>query len=205
MHHDAIIASKTTTQHAPLERLLTHLRIRKVLPHLTHGGVVLDFGCGQHMSALSALNGRADVRIGIDSCFKRSGAVITDDGCRGFGSFSDIEEFLTISKKKVDSILSLACFEHLEAEEFAGALEQLHAISSQACRLIGTLPTPLAKPVLEFLSYKLRLIDPSQIEDHKVYYDRAMLEMALQQSNWKLKDYRTFQFGMNSFFIFEKK
>ena len=57
---------------------------------------------------------------------------------------------------------------------------------------------------LEFLSYKLRLIDPSQIKDHEVYYNKTMLENALQGTGWKLDFYKRFQFGMNSFFQLKK-
>ena len=83
-------------------------------------------------------------------------------------------------------------------------MDELALISSDDAVLLATVPTPWAKPVLEFLSYKLRLIDPSQIKDHEVYYNKTMLENALQGTGWKLDFYKRFQFGMNSFFQLKK-
>ena len=205
MNQDSVISSKTTTQHAPLERLLTWFRIRKVLPYVKNEAVVLDFGCGKHLGALRALRSVASVRIGVDSCFKNIPAAMSSDGILACGSFSEVETALQKTGAKVDTILSLACFEHLEQHEFQGVLKHLDALSGPGCRLVGTVPTPSAKPVLEFLSYRLRLIDPSQIEDHKVYYDKRQLIDALNNSGWTLVRYQTFQVKMNSFFVLEKK
>ncbi|MCX6126889.1 MAG: class I SAM-dependent methyltransferase [Proteobacteria bacterium] len=205
MSPDSVISSKTTTQHAPLERLLTWFRIRKVLPYVKSKAVVLDFGCGRHLGALRALKSIASVRIGVDSCFKNLPAEESSDGILACGSFLEVEQALQLKGARVDTILSLACFEHLEQHEFQGVLKQLDALSGIDCRLVGTVPTPWAKPVLEFLSYRLHLIDPSQIEDHKVYYDRAKIEQVLVGTTWLLTEYRLFQFAMNSFFVLKKK
>ena len=205
MNQEAIIASKTTTQHAPLEKLLTSLRIRRVVPYISRDDVVLDFGCGQHLRALRALESKASTRLGLDSCFKSLNAPQVIDGCKVFGSFGALHEEISKLGRKIDAVLSLACFEHLDMEEFRAALSQLAQLTKPQARLIGTVPTPPAKPVLEFLSYKLHLIDPSQIEDHKIYYDKNLLVQSLEGTEWLLADYRTFQFGLNSFFVFKKK
>jgi hypothetical protein len=44
------------------------------------------------------------------------------------------------------------------------------------------------------------LIDRSQIEDHKVYYDEKWLGEIVDGTGWKLESYRSFQLGMNGFF-----
>lgn len=201
---DGLIASKTTTQHAPLEKFLTVLRTKKILPYV-HDACVLDFGCGAHLKTLRTIGSRARARYGIDSVFKGKSAHKTADGITIAGSFSDLQTQLRANKDEISCVVSLACFEHLETHEFPSLLKELHDISRNDAVLVGTVPTPLGKPVLEFLSYKLKLIDPSQIEDHKVYYDRVTLTKALQGTGWELSEYRTFQFGMNSFFVFKKR
>lgn len=198
------IASKTTTQDALLEKFLTRWRIRKVLPFINSQDCVLDFGCGRHLQALRAIDQRASLRVGIDSCFKGQSANTDTSGIVAFGDFLNLKEYLDSKKTKIDTIISLACFEHLTEDEFTAVLGELYDLSARTAKIVGTVPTPLAKPVLEFLSYKLNLIDPSQILDHKIYYDRERLTMALKASNWKLTAYKTFQLGMNSFFVFEK-
>ncbi len=67
------------------------------------------------------------------------------------------------------------------------------------------MPTLLARPVLEMLSYHLRLIDASQIRNHMVYYDNLWLPEILSDTPWQLQCYHTFQLGMNSFFMLEER
>jgi hypothetical protein len=198
-HGGHIIASKSTTQRAPLERLLTYLRTRKILPFV-RGACVLDFGCGLHLRTLRAVGLRTSARYGIDSAFTKVKAHKTTDGIGVSGSFSELKSMLASDHIEIDCIVSLACFEHLDVEECQSVLRELHSVSTSRAILVGTVPTPPAKPVLEFLSYRLGLIDRSQIEDHKIYYDKAGLQHALLNTGWQMAEYKTFQFGMNSFF-----
>lgn len=200
---ESLIESKTTTQTAPLEKILTILRTRKIIKYAV-GKVVLDFGCGAHMRSLEVIGSRAQRRYGLDSFFKDEKPFTTADGVTGVGSFSDLKDVLKSNGDQITCIISLACFEHMESYELKSVLAVLHEFSSEDAVLVGTVPTPRAKPVLEFLSYKLRLIDPSQIEDHKVYYNRTMFEDVLEGTGWKISEYDLFQFGMNSFFRFTK-
>ena len=202
-HTEHLIESKVTTQRAPLEFLLTYLRSRKILPYVKNANV-LDFGCGAHLRTLHAIGNRATHRIGLDSYYKNDKPLRTPEGIEVVGSFADLRSHLDQNGKTINVILSLACFEHFETKIFKGILDELALISSDDAVLLATVPTPWAKPVLEFLSYKLRLIDPSQIKDHEVYYNKTMLENALQGTGWKLDFYKRFQFGMNSFFQLKK-
>ena len=77
----------------------------------------------------------------------------------------------------------------------------MSAICTKNAILVGTVPTPQAGPVLEFISYRLRLIDESQIRDHKVYYDDFWLSaMVGKTTTWKVSSYKKFQLGLNSLF-----
>ena len=165
---------------------------------------VLDFGCGAHLRTLRAIGGKASHRIGIDSWFKDRKPITTDDGITVVGSFTDLRSVLAEKDLKLDLIVSLACFEHLDSGDLNGVLKELGSIATDDALLIGTVPTPAGKPVLEFLSYRLGLIDRSQIEDHKVYYNQDTLRSAIKGTGWEMTDYRTFQFGWNSFFVFGK-
>jgi hypothetical protein len=200
---DQLIESKTTTQHALLEKLLTTLRTNKIKPYIT-GQNVLDFGCGAYLRTLRAISPEGRHRIGIDSVFKNRPIYTTDDKITVVGSFSGLKNFLDTQRKKIDCIISLACFEHFEMNDLKILLKELAAVSNSHAILIGTVPTPPAKPVLEFLSYRLGLIDRSQIEDHRVYYDKETLSDVLEGTGWIFAEYKTFQFGMNSFFRFSK-
>lgn len=58
--------------------------------------------------------------------------------------------------------------------------------------------------MLEVLSYKLKLIDRRQIEDHKVYYDDLWMREIVENTGWEIQAFKTFQLGMNCFFELRK-
>jgi hypothetical protein len=187
---------KGTTQKGLLESILADVRTRKIIPY-TKDRQVLDFGCGEHLWTLRRLLGHARALTGFDILYRGLPPQITHDGITVCGALDQVSG-------PIDCIVSLACFEHLEPESLAPVLRQLAVCSLPHAKIIGTVPRPPAKPVLEFLSYKLRLIDASQIADHKVYYDLPLLRAAAQRGGWDIEVYRTFQFGMNSFFVMSK-
>lgn len=191
------MARKTTTQDALLENLLRKLRTKRIVP-FTQGKRVLDFGCGREALTLQFIRPYAAALAGFDTCFEGEDSQ-TVAGIQVFGSVSALS-----AMPKFDLVTSLACFEHLTSDELTQALQDLYAVTTEASLIVGTVPTPPAKPVLEFLSYRLRWIDRSQIEDHKVYYDRETLEQAVKRGGWKLRSYQRFQLGMNSFFVLGK-
>lgn len=173
------------------------------MPFINRAGV-LDFGCGIHLRTLRLIGAKARARYGIDSAFASTSAYTTDDGICVVGSFEDLRQALIQDRQKITCILSLACFEHLEPANCREVLKELADIAAPNCLLVGTVPTPPAKPVLEFLSYRLRLIDRTQIEDHKIYYDQGTLSQMINGTGWEMIEYRRFQLGMNSFFRFKK-
>lgn len=189
--------AKTTTQSAPLESFLTKLRTRKIVAG-TAGKNVLDFGCGRSLNTLRALKGVAATRTGFDPCFYGE-AVDEIDGIRVVGALQNLH-----APQLFDCVTALACFEHLEPEEFIGALKALAKITTPDARILGTVPRPPAKPVLEFLAYRCHLIDASQILDHKVYYDRELLRQTVARGGWVLSHYEKFQIGFNSYFELRK-
>ena len=99
----------------------------------------------------------------------------------------------------------MAVFEHIDPFILIDILNELTDRTSKNAIIFGTTPTPLARPVLEFLSYKLKLIDESQVRDHEIYYDDFWFNKILSNTNWILSYYKTFQFGLNSEFILSKK
>jgi hypothetical protein len=95
-------------------------------------------------------------------------------------------------------------FEHIPPLDLVNVLHHLAKISTPDAIIVGTVPTPLARPVLEFLSFKLGLIDSSQINDHWVYYDDLWLKEILALTPWRMQSYKLFQLGLNSEFILSK-
>lgn len=184
---------KGTSQSAFLEGTLTRMRTRQVRPHI-HNKRILDFGCGEHLTTLRNLRTNALDVAGYDILFQGLPPQLSYDGIPIYGNLDQIKE-------KFDVVTALACFEHIESDQLPAILEQLQSILSSNGIIIGTVPRPPAKPVLEFLSYRLGLIDPSQILDHKVYYNEKRLRKVAEEGGFELIRYSCFQFWMNSFFV----
>tara|TARA_B100000212_G_scaffold335719_1_gene308054 strand:- start:595 stop:1161 length:567 start_codon:yes stop_codon:yes gene_type:complete len=187
---------KFTTQNAPLEKLLSYFRYKRTIRFIKNKRV-LDFGCGISNWNAKFIGKYPKFIHGVDSSLSE-----INRGNYLIEIFKNIEE-LPISDYEV--VLSMAVFEHIEPFNLIEILDQIYNKTSSNSIIFGTTPTPLSKPILEFLSYNLKLIDETQIRDHKVYYDDFWLKSILSKTNWIIKSYRTFQLGMNSEFILCKK
>jgi len=191
-----LISPKTTTQRALLERFLANSRSRRVRD-LHVNKAVLDFGCGLHAWNARTMNPQAKLVHGLDASVQEPFTV--DTTIKIFSSFDQLPPV------SYELIVALAVFEHIPPFDLVKILNHLSHLSSPDALIFGTVPTPQARPILEFLSFKLGLIDDSQIKDHWVYYDDLWLSEILSLTPWKLHSYKKFQLGLNSEFILSKK
>lgn len=180
-----------TTQDAVLERFLARQRTKRILPFITNKRV-LDFGCGEHAWAANQIFFQCQSIVGVDHNYKQ----ITKVG--NVCVYPGLEQIPALG---FDVIMALAVFEHIDPFCFIKLLHSFRDLCSSEAVIIGTVPTPRARPILEFLSLKLHLIDSTQITDHKVYYDDLWLSAIVDYSGWQLSCYKKFQFGCNSFFM----
>ena len=190
-----LISPKTTTQRALLERFLAIARSRRV-KGLHVNKSVLDFGCGLHAWNARNMNTQAKLVHGIDASVQEPFTL--DKTIKIFSSFDQLPVV------KYELIVALAVFEHIPPFDLVKILTHLSTITTPDALIFGTVPTPQARPVLELLSFKLGLIDTSQIKDHWVYYDDLWLSEILSLTPWKLHTYKKFQLGLNSEFILSK-
>ena len=156
-------------------------RVKHVRP-LVSGRVVLDFGCGANAWAARSLKPLCKRIDGLEPTLS-TGIV------HGIKIVSVLEQ---LQENDNEVVIALAVFEHLHPHVLRQVLQQLYAITTPDAVIAGTVPTPLGRPILAFLSYRLGLIDPSQIRDHKVYYDDLWLGELLRGSHWCLRQYNTF-------------
>lgn len=183
-----------TTQNALLERFLAHQRIRKV-KNYTYGRRVIDFGCGLQAWASSELQQYCETIIGVEPASDTT-----------FINGVQIVNSLTeLPRHDYELVIALAVFEHLHPKELQAVLTEMASITTPNACIVGTVPTPSSRWILELLSFKLKIIDPSQIRDHKVYYDDLWLKAILADTPWRILDYKTFQLRLNSFFVLGKK
>jgi len=99
----------------------------------------------------------------------------------------DLNHPLPFKDKSFDVAFALAVVEHLgNGELFLLELQRV------AKAVIGTTPSPYAKPVLEFLAF-LRLVNPEHIKDHKKYWS----EKELRNIGYNTEK---FEYGLNILF-----
>ena len=181
-----------------LEPLLRRLRIRKVLPVIKHyrDCRLLDIGCGWEARLLKTVEPYIQSGVGVD--FKAPDIRTPKIECRRIA----LDTSLPVSDESFDVVTMLAVLEHL-AEPLAIAKEIERALVPGG-RLVLTVPSRAAKPVLEFLSYRLKIVSEAEIRDHKAYYDYRDLKALFGQTGLQMERHRYFQLGMNNFCVLRK-
>ena len=110
---------------------------------------------------------------------------------------------LPFENESFEVVTMLAVLEHLNHP--LDMLKQIARVLKPNGVLILTVPSHLAKPVLEFLAYKLKIVSEAEIRDHKAYYNKKDLHHLIAQiPSLHLKTHKYFQCGMNNFAIVSK-
>lgn len=181
-----------------LDKFLRKYRIRMVKPVIEKYSncKLLDIGCGWEAKLLKSIENYIDYGIGID--FKppklKTKKLETIE--------TVLEKELPFEDESFDVVTMLAVLEHLEYADYI--LKEIHRVLKKDGRLIITVPSKIAKPILEFLAYNLRIIDRLEIEDHKKYYNKKDILESAKLSNFILEKHKYFQLGCNNFAILKK-
>ena len=148
--------------------------------------VGLDFGCGYHGQFVRMANRILNVQFyGFDLAVSPNRKELLA------GDIAVLRE----ANIRPEVVTLHAVLEHLESP--VELLDFLLQLMSDDAVLMLTVPSKTAKPVLEFLAYRLGVIARSEIEDHKCYYDRASL-MELLRGRFERVEHRYFQWGFNN-------
>ncbi len=105
----------------------------------------------------------------------------------------------------VDFIFATAILEHLSAP-IPFLRECLSKLAPGWCLLVTT-PSIWSKPVLEFMAYKLKVISAEEIEDHKEYFDKAILLDYYTKAGFDVSrvHHEYFECYMNNLIVAHKK
>jgi ubiquinone/menaquinone biosynthesis C-methylase UbiE len=176
-----------------LEPILRSLRLGKVMRHIPKSSSVLDVGCGTSASFLKAISGHINQGVGIDFKVNENMQIPNVKVQRVM-----LEDRLPFEDCSFEIVTMLAVLEHIEKER--EILSEIFRVLVPGGKLILTVPSVWAKPVLEFLSYKLKIVSEAEIRDHKRYYTREKLEVVLAQvSGFQSFQHHYFQLWMNNF------
>jgi cyclopropane fatty-acyl-phospholipid synthase-like methyltransferase len=177
-----------------LDMFICRWRSRTVRRHVRPGATVMDFGCGHQALFLRAV--QQDIKRGIGLDYDADGGRIADNlEIRKF-HFKDRFEF---PDHHFDQITILAVLEHIALDEVDVLFREFSRILAPGGQVLITTPTPAAKPVLEFLAFKLHVISEPEIADHRHYYSETDLRALAGRHDLQCSAYHQFLFGFNCF------
>jgi 2-polyprenyl-3-methyl-5-hydroxy-6-metoxy-1,4-benzoquinol methylase len=181
-----------------LEKFLQFLRFHQVLPFIKIGDRVLDLGCGYKGALLKNISSKINEGVGVDV------SVTKKKIAKNIRLISEKNGEVNIPKDHFDLATCLAVIEHLENP--LNLLKIAYKSLKKNGRILITTPTPAAKPVLEFLSFKLGLVSRQEIKDHKKYYTEEELRDLLEKVGVKTTKVhvRFFLLGLNTFVVAKK-
>ena len=184
------------------ERALGQFRYNKIKKYIkSQNGnmlVCVDIGCGFNGRFLHSISGRLKYGYGFDIRANEhtDGNIEIINNSRYGGN-------LPLDDGTTDVVFMLAVIEHLDVDN--DIVAEGIRILKPGGRIVITTPTPAAKPVLEFLSYKCHLISEASIREHKHYYTEAELREILENNNCVCERYSKFQMGFNEIIVGVKK
>lgn len=182
-----------------LDLFICRWRSRTVSRHIRPASRVLDFGCGHQAMFLQAVQHQIAHGIGLDY----------DSESGPIGPNLEIRKFhfqgrLDFPDHSFEQVSLLAVLEHIPLELVDALFEEFHRVLVPGGQVLLTTPTPAAKPVLEFLAFKLHVISAPEIADHRHYYSQADLQSLATRRGFQCSLYRKFLFGFNGFAVFTK-
>ncbi len=183
-----------------LDLFICRWRSRIVRRFIRPGATVMDFGCGHQALFLRSVQHDIKSGIGLDY-----------DAAPGrLAANLEIQQFhfktrFEFPDRTFDQITILAVVEHIPLDQVGLLFREFRRILKDDGRVLLTTPTPAAKPLLEFLAFKLKIISAPEIADHKHYYSESDLRALATQQGFACSVYETFQFGLNCFAAFTKQ
>lgn len=182
-----------------LEPILRKMRVNKVLPTIRRypGCRLLDVGCGRDCLLLKTAEPFIGSGVGIDLKVRES------EGARIKTIRMTMTASLPFEAESFDIVTMLAVLEHLS--DPPGMMRETERILRADGRLVLTVPSKIARPVLQFLCHRLKIISEPEMRDHKQYYDRGALKELFSQTGMIIEHHRYFEMGMNNFCVVRKR
>lgn len=174
-----------------LEPVARWFRLRAVWPFYSHSQLdVVDFGCGPSAPFYRHTSKQVfRTYVGIDPLTKSKR--LADNAVVKQAKI----EATKLPANSADRVVMLAVLEHVD--EPLPILKEAFRILKPGGLITLTTPTPAAKNILEVLSFKLHLLSPREIEEHKRYLTPEETRKLLLQAGFSDPHVVRFELGWN--------
>jgi 2-polyprenyl-3-methyl-5-hydroxy-6-metoxy-1,4-benzoquinol methylase len=176
---------------------LSQRAIRRELPRRSDLEV-LELGCGYRATQLIALAPSLKRGVGVD--FQIAPELRALDKFTFYEG--TIEETLRqLSGQLFDAVLLISVLEHLHEPQ--AVLENVRQLLWPSGIVLINVPTWRGKGFLEFSAFRFGLSPKTEMDDHKMYYDKRDLWPLLLRAGFKpsLIKMRYHKFGLNLFAV----
>jgi len=185
-----------------LDSFIAHLRRRQLNSYLSSVSGLIDIGCGYNITFLKWAEKEFGIKnlSGVDLSINEE---LLNDKHYDL-RIADLNSSLPWGDNSAEMITSLAVLEHLLNPDTN--LKEIYRLLKLGGRLVLTTPAPLSKPLLEFLAFRLKLIDATEIRDHKQYFGKRDLRRVLQTAGFSVDKImvKSFLFGFNNLAVCRK-
>jgi ubiquinone/menaquinone biosynthesis C-methylase UbiE len=173
-----------------LEPWLRSVRIRMIQKFIPKNCILCDIGCGFNATFLKDISHHIKSGYGFDKKIKNfefRNIIIQN---------LEISDRIPLENGSVDCVTLLAVVEHLDDPR--QIIKESYRILKEKGILLLTTPSPESKPLLEFLSFRLHIVSPEEIRDHKHYFSKGELKEIMEKTGFRNISVSDFELGLNS-------
>ncbi len=184
---------------AYLEHFLRQMRKKQVLREFPKKEKIslLDIGCGWNAELLRDLESHIYRGVGVD--FKAPNIATPKITTLKV----HLNQELPFKNDEFEVVTLIAVLEHLDNPK--EVLSEIQRVLKKDGVLILTTPSWIAKPILEFLAFKVGIVNKDEILDHKRYYNRReLIKLFDYFEKLKIKNHKYFQLGCNNLLVAKK-
>ncbi|MBX3736362.1 MAG: class I SAM-dependent methyltransferase [Candidatus Didemnitutus sp.] len=182
-----------------LDLLICRWRSRALHRLVPADATMLDFGCGHQAMFLRSVQTKIKRGVGLD--YDATPAQPAPN--LELRQFRFVDRF-DYPDASFNLVTILAVLEHIPLDQVDVLFREFSRILAPGGRILVTTPTPAAKPVLEFMAFRLKIISAPEIADHKHYYTEADLRALAARHGLSCPVYRRFLWGFNCLSAMEK-